>query len=130
MCKPMGKFAENLDLGKHVLPPPLTPGHFHMKVVHPLNQYVAQRVCDFQIELHNMPIHLKISLPCIVLVVNLPQWGVLTIPGIALKNWHVCATLISAFILYSPHFNCVSEKDGKPNASMFLFLPPPPVEFC
>ena len=23
MCKPMGKFAENLNLGKHVLPPPL-----------------------------------------------------------------------------------------------------------
>ena len=22
MCKPMGKFAKNLNLGKHVLPPP------------------------------------------------------------------------------------------------------------
>ena len=27
------------------------------------NQHVGQMVCDFQIELLNMPIHLKISLP-------------------------------------------------------------------
>ena len=40
-----------------------------------LKQNVAQMVCDFQIELLNMPIYLKITLPlCGGPMVNLLQW--------------------------------------------------------
>ena len=42
-------------------------------VVGRLTQNFAQKGCEFQIELLNMAVHLKIILPLWKLVVNLPQ---------------------------------------------------------